>query len=86
LVADIDGILLEEWDPIGVGDMAEAFDEYSSYAPALARWAIRGNVNSVADQLAAIQSERMGMTPNAVHDRVIADRLVALAAAAITPD
>ncbi len=86
LVADIDRILLEEWDPIGVGDFAEAFDEYSSYAPTLARWAIRGNVNSVADQLAAIQSERMGITPDAVRDRVVADRLVALAAAAITPD
>ncbi len=85
LVAEVDRVLLEEWDPIGVGDAPGAFDEYSSYAPALAHWALRGNAGSVADQLAVIQTERMGITPKAGHDRLIADRLVALAATFITP-
>lgn len=30
-------ILMTAWDPIGVGDAPEAWDEYESYAPGLAR-------------------------------------------------
>jgi hypothetical protein len=30
-------ILMTAWDPIGVGDAAEAWDEYDSYAPGVAR-------------------------------------------------
>ena len=29
--AEIGGVLLEDWDPIGVGDVPEAADEYESY-------------------------------------------------------
>ena len=37
LVAEVDRILWEDWDPIGVNDEAAARDEYSSYVPGVVR-------------------------------------------------
>jgi len=37
LVAEVDRILWEDWDPIGVNEIPEARDEYSSYVPAVVR-------------------------------------------------
>lgn len=37
LVSEVDRILWEEWDPIGVNDEPAARDEYSSYVPDVVR-------------------------------------------------
>lgn len=36
LIARVDSVLWEVWDPIGVNDAPEARDEYTSYAPDVA--------------------------------------------------
>jgi hypothetical protein len=80
LVSKVDEILLHEWDPIGVRNHPEAWDEYSSYAPGLLRFAMRGNIDVVADQLYKLKHEHMGLSyENRALDRTIAQRLVDLA-------
>jgi len=79
-ISRTDKILFEEWDPIGINNFPEASDEYSSYAPGLLRIAMRGNVNTVADQLHQISSVHMGLSGNSrLNDLVIAQKLVDLA-------
>jgi hypothetical protein len=80
LVSRVDEVLHQDWDPIGVRGFEGAFDEYSSYAPAIARYALRGNTGVVADHLARLRFESMGLRPNPTADHLIADRLVAIAA------
>lgn len=80
LISRVDQILLEDWDPIGVNGIPEASDEYSSYAPGLLRIAMRGNPESVADQLRFISSEQMGLGGESrEHDMKIAQKLIDLA-------
>lgn len=79
-ISRVDEILLHEWDPIGVCDYPEAWDEYSSYAPGLLRFAMRGNIDVVADQLYKIKHEHMGLShENRALDRAVAQKLVDLA-------
>lgn len=79
LVACVDELLLSEWDPIGVGRFEGAFDEYSSYAPGVARYALRGNAGTVADHLARLRTQSMGLQPKPSADLLVAERLVAMA-------
>lgn len=79
-ISRVDEILLHEWDPIGVCDIPEACDEYSSYAPGLLGFAMRGNVDVVANQLHRIANEHMGLSrDNRTLDRLVAQKLVDLA-------
>lgn len=80
LISRVDEVLLHEWDPIGVSDTPEAWDEYSSYAPGLLRYAMGGNVEVVADQLHRITNEQMGLPgSDRARDLQIAQKLVDLA-------
>ncbi len=79
-ISRTDRILFEEWDPIGINHILEASDEYSGYAPKLLGIAIRGNAESVADQLHLISSEYMCLkgVPRQYHLK-IAQQLVEMA-------
>jgi hypothetical protein len=62
LIAQVDSVLWEVWDPIGVNDVPEARDEYTSYAPAVARLLHSGASDDVIQRhLATIALEQMGM-------------------------
>lgn len=53
-------ILLREWDPIGVRNVAEAQDEYDGYVGGVYRLLANGaSAQAVADHLARIQTEGM---------------------------
>jgi len=61
---ELRSLLMKEWDPIGVAGVPEAYDEYDSYAGPLARRLREGaNARDVAEYLAEVETERMGL-PN----------------------
>ncbi len=63
LVARVDSVLWEVWDPIGVNDAPEARDEYTSYAPAIAQLLRTGaSDGEIECHLATIILENMGMS------------------------
>ncbi|PCI10914.1 hypothetical protein COB72_01980 [bacterium] len=83
LISAVDEILYNEWDPIGVNDTPEAFDEYSSYAPGLLRYAMGGDPEVVADQLGRITRESMGLGDgDRQHNLAIAQKLIDIASQA----
>jgi len=62
----IDDLLWEEWDPIGINDMPEARDEYSSYTPQIFSLAMHGASNEdIAEKLKRIEIDWIGLASNA---------------------
>lgn len=87
LIARVDEVLYQEWDPIGVNGDPDTWDEYSSYAPGLLRYAMGGDPDVVADQLAKIAKEFMGLSRgDRNHDVETAQKLVDIASQACSPD
>ena len=72
------------WDPIGVGDTPEAWDEYESYAPGVAH-RLRDAADwdegaaSITDYLNHVERDFMGIVPNERRrtNRYLAEQLVA---------
>ena len=55
-------ILLRAWDPIGVGDVAEAQDEYDTYIPGIyGRLIHRIPEQELFDHLWQIEAQQMGL-------------------------
>ena len=56
-------LLMREWDPIGVKDVAEAHDEYDTYADKAYVMLMHenGSVEQIADYLYRIETEHMGL-------------------------
>lgn len=62
LIDAVDRVLWEVWDPIGVNDCPEARDEYSGYAPVVARMLHDGATDAeIGRHLSWMMVERMGM-------------------------
>lgn len=62
LLTRVDEVLHYLWDPIGVSDVPEARNEYSSYAGVVLSLLKRGAAESeIADYLRKIRVEHMGM-------------------------
>ena len=62
VLLQVDRILWEDWDPIGVNDEPAAFDEYTTYAPGVIRLLMQGaDVRRISEYLADIERERMGL-------------------------
>ena len=59
-------ILWEKWDPIGVNDGDNEWDdEYDSYAPHISRLALEGkDEERIALSLSSAEKDSMGMSPN----------------------
>jgi len=73
----VDEILFYLWDPIGVRDVPEARDEYSSYVNGAAKLAKSSSPpQAIADYLNKIESERMGISARNEHSLVIANLLL----------
>lgn len=72
-------ILIKDWDPIGVGDIPEAQDEYDLYVEDLCKLLRAGQTSSnVYGFLRWIEIERMGLDGNESLTQQIAKKLVAL--------
>lgn len=79
LEVDVRNILLQDWDPIGVGDMPEAQDEYDLYVEDICKLLRAGQTSSnVYGFLRWIEIERMGLDGNESLTQQIAKKLVAL--------
>lgn len=80
LVSKVDEILLHDWDPIGVRENPEAWDEYSSYAPTALRIAMRANIELVVDYLFRLKHDHMGLSrEDRAHDRRVAVKIIDVA-------
>jgi hypothetical protein len=72
--------LLEEWDPIGVREIAEAKDEYDGYVPTLYGMLISGKpCHEIFDYLWWLETEHMGLTGDRQTTERFADRLMRIA-------
>ena len=79
LTARVKYILLEDWDPIGIKDLAEAQDEYDSYVPKICGM-LRGGCtfDELYKHLRWIESEHMGLDGDELHTSEIARKLTSL--------
>lgn len=73
----ISKILWEDWDPIGINVIANAKDEYDSYAPKIYQMISRGDdYELVADYLTYVDTELIGNKPNMTRDIRVAKKLI----------
>jgi uncharacterized protein (DUF2236 family) len=69
---------MAEWDPIGVRGVPQARDEYDSYLGLVAdRLRTGASAERIADLLAEIRTETIGMPPAAIADMRTARMLLA---------
>jgi hypothetical protein len=77
--AAIREVLLREWDPIGVGDMPEAADEYDSYVSQVYGLLVRREpLYKMVDYLWWVETEHMGLCGNRHRTEQVAERLLRL--------
>jgi hypothetical protein len=63
LTKQIRDILLRDWDPIGVGEVPEAQDEYDLYIGDIHLLLSRhADENEIAKYLSGVETERMGFS------------------------
>jgi len=75
---EIDSILWEDWDPIGVNDMAPR-DEYQSYVPQILNMVMSDKTtNAIAERLYYIETVTMGLMGNKEKCEEIAEKIVGL--------
>jgi hypothetical protein len=75
---EIDKILWEDWDPIGVNDIAPR-DEYRSYVPQILNMAMAGaTVTVIAERLYYIETVTIGLTGNREKCDEIAEKITGL--------
>jgi hypothetical protein len=80
VIAEIDRILWETWDPIGINDELSARDEYSSYVgPILNLLRQRATLNQLERHLKSIDSEEMRVGGDSEKRRATAEMLAKLA-------
>lgn len=61
LLREVEAVLWEDWDPIGVNDTPEAKGEYDSYAGAVFTVAFRTrSAMDVAEHLVSVENVSMG--------------------------
>lgn len=81
LMQEIQKILLNEWDPIGIQDIPEAQDEYDSYVSDIYKLIQSKRTESeVFDYLWGIETEHMGLSGDKKHTQTIAHKLFKLSA------
>ena len=76
---EIEKILWNDWDPIGVNDNESARDEYYSYIPEIFKLKKTGaDKEVIAKRLDEIATKEMGLFSNIEHSRKIADKIISL--------
>jgi len=72
----VSAILLGEWDPIGIRDVPNAGDEYSSYATPIAKMIIaRKSTFDLSNYLFRIEIDEMGLNGDKGRARSVAEKL-----------
>lgn len=72
-------ILVKEWDPIGISDIAEAQDEYDSYVPHIYSQLIQhASEEEIFSNLWKIETDHMGLYGNRQHTGKVAKMLTEL--------
>jgi hypothetical protein len=75
-VVAIHDVLINEWDPIGIGDEAPAHDEYDSYVPVIYRLLVEGVSDEVlAQHLEQLVRDSIGLAPKPERELRIGRRL-----------
>lgn len=76
LYETIDLILWQDWDPIGINDIAPR-DEYQSYTPTIFRLKTNGaDKETIAKTLHKIETVTIGVVGNIEHCRKVADKIL----------
>ncbi|MBE3871752.1 hypothetical protein HJ160_23905 [Vibrio parahaemolyticus] len=78
LFKEIASILWNDWDPIGVNDGENDWDdEYDSYVPNIFRLALEGrDASRIARSLSSSIEQNMGLSASLQHDLKIAHKIV----------
>ena len=86
LLAKVKEILWVSWDPIGVNDGENEWnDEYDSYASHIFRLVIeRKDAQRIAQSLSMSISQNMGLSPNKEHDLSVAIKIIKAKEAILT--
>ena len=78
LYQEIDEILWNDWDPIGINDIAPR-DEYQSYTPMIFTLKRKGaNEEEIANKLYQIETETIGVNGNIEHCKEVARKIIEL--------
>lgn len=78
LYQEIDKILWNDWDPIGINDIAPR-DEYQSYTPMIFSLKRKNaNVEEIAKKLYQIETETIGVAGNLKHCKEVARKIIEL--------
>jgi len=78
LYESIDLILWNDWDPIGINDIAPR-DEYQSYTPTIFKLKTSGaDSETIAKTLHKIETETIGVLGNIDNCRQVADKIINL--------
>jgi len=79
-VEKVRAILLHEWDPIGVGDVPEANDEYDAYVgPVLQILCGSRSPNELTDFFHRVETKEMCLHSSGIkHQKKVADALLHL--------
>lgn len=76
LYKGVDEILWNDWDPIGVNDVAPR-DEYQSYVPEIFSLLIKNKTDKeIAERLHKIETETIGVLGSSEHCLKIAHKLI----------
>jgi len=79
----LDGLLFNEWDPIGVRGIEEAKDEYYSYLPQVFKMVMDNAPKvEIAEYLNSVVTERMGLNSDMRHSLRIAEKALKLKSSA----
>jgi len=81
LTEQVQRVLLQDWDPIGVNDEPLAQDEYVSYASKIAGMLWHGADKArIADHLYQIETHAMGLSGSQARCESVALKLLSLVA------
>jgi hypothetical protein len=75
----IDGILWNDWDPIGINEISKAGDEYHSYVWKVVDFKLKGvDSEVIAQYLFQLETVRMGLNGNLVDCRKVSQIIMNL--------
>jgi hypothetical protein len=79
LNAKVRGVLLSQWDPIGVRDVPQAADEYDGYAAHVANMLAEGTtVGELSSYLLEIEQDALGLRGDSARANEVANKLLNL--------
>ena len=71
ILSDIQRVLWEQWDPIGVNDQPKAFGEYDRYADGIYNLLMQGGSDDeIAQQLHTYETVNMGLSRRTNEQRI----------------